>query len=225
MSTAFSLIAVAIGASSPAMAGLAVSEPLTAGGMLSEASRLLDAGRTEDALSLLRAVTGDRDSDTRLEAHFRLAKLDAALGRRRDAASRLRLILDERPDATPVRLELAGLLAAMGDYAAARRELRLGQAANLPPWIADDVDNFRDALMGNRPFGGAMRIGFVNDSNVNRATRADTLGTVLGEFVIDEGSKQTAGKGLSADVNAFYRIPIGNGHQFRVKGTAVARFQ
>jgi molecular chaperone DnaK len=53
----------------------------------------------------------------------------------REGAVLLREILDEKPDAARVRLELARLQAEMGNRAAAERELRAAEAAGLPPEV------------------------------------------------------------------------------------------
>ena len=112
-----------------------VAQNLFAADLFAFAEKAIAEQRFDDARTLLFALISDRDRDVRLEAEFRIAKLDAASGKSRDAAVRLRRILDERPDAQPVRLELAAQLAQMGDLAAARRELRYARAGFLPPEI------------------------------------------------------------------------------------------
>ena len=70
-----------------------------------------------------RALAGDPDIELRSEARFRLALMLAdRMGRVRDAAVELRRILDERPDAARVRLELARMDAMLGRLGAAERE-------------------------------------------------------------------------------------------------------
>ncbi len=186
---------------------------LVAGDLFALADLAIADGRTDDARTMLTALRQDRDADVRLEASFRLARLDAASGNMQEAAVRYRQILDERPDAQPVRLELAAHLAKMGDMGAARRELRYARAGELPSDVAQLVDRFSQTLRSSKPFGGSVQIGTVADSNINRATRADTLGTVIGDFILDAGAKEHSGYGLSIDSQTYGRVPLGS-HQF-----------
>ena len=198
-----------------------VAQNLFAADLFAFAEKAIAEQRFDDARTLLFALISDRDRDVRLEAEFRIAKLDAASGKSRDAAVRLRRILDERPDAQPVRLELAAQLAQMGDLAAARRELRYARAGFLPPEVAQLVDRFSQSLRSSKSFGGSVQFGTTADSNINRATRSDTLGTVIGDFTLDEDAKGKSGYGLSIDSQAYFRLPIG-AHRLTVTGSQSA---
>lgn len=188
---------------------------LTAADIFALSDQAIADQRATDARVLLAALLSDRDVEVRNEAAFRLAKIDAASGQLRVAAVRLRRILDEQPDAQPVRLELAALLAKMGDENAARREIRYARAGGLPPEVAQMVDRFSQTLRSSKPFGGSVQFGVLSDSNINRATRSDTLGTVIGDFTLDEDAKERSGQGLSIDSQTFGRLPIGR-HQLTV---------
>src|SRR6185369_6860231 len=102
------------------------------------------------------------------------------------AAVEMRRILDEQPGAARVRLELARIDAQLGNLSAARRELRAAQAAGLPPEVERAVRFYATALQASRPFGGSIELALAPDSNINRATRADTLGTVIGNFTLND---------------------------------------
>ncbi len=158
-----------------------------------------------------RALAMDASSNVRSEARFRLAKLAAAAGRKSEAADLLRQIIDERPDAQLARLELAGILAGQGDEQGALRQLRSVRSGRLPPEIARMIDRFSEALRGRKQFGGSFEIGFAPDSNINRATRSDTLGTVLGDFDIGEDGKAKSGTGLAVRGQVYRRFDIAEG--------------
>lgn len=166
-------------------------------------------GDERTAEAAYRALATDRDVEIRTEARFRLALMLARLGRLSAAALELRQILDEKPDAARVKLELAGLLVRMGDEQAARRLLRESQAAGLPPEVARMVDRFSAALRSRKPMGGTLELALAPDSNINRATRSDTLGTVLGDFALNRNARQRSGLGLSVKGQAFARAAIG----------------
>lgn len=180
-------------------------EQLTIRGDRYQASRILDL------------LARDPNIEVRSEARYRLALLLKNEGRSTEAAVLLRRILDEKPEASAVRLELARLLHALGDSDAALRELRAAQASGLPPAVARMVDRYSEALRAERPIGASLEVAIAPDSNINHATRSDTLGTVLGDFEIDEDSKARSGTGLSIRGHAYRRFPLGGDHQLLVR--------
>jgi outer membrane protein len=166
-------------------------------------------GDIATAERLYRSLTADRSLELRNEARFRLATLYVREHRYKDAGILFRQILDEQPNAQRVRLELANVLALLGDDASARRELRAARAGDLPTEVAAMVDRFSAALRSRKPVGGSVQIGVASDTNINRATRSDTLGTVIGDFILNEDAKAHSGLGLSFDGQGFGRVPVG----------------
>ena len=162
------------------------------------------------AEAIYRALSSNPARAIRNEARFRLARLLKARHQLTDAALLLRRILDEQPNAQPVRLELASVLVMMGDEAGARRELRAARAGQLPPAVARQVDRFSEALRARKSFGGTIDIGLASDSNVNRATRSDTLGTVIGDFTLDKNARAQSGQGLAVQGQVYRRLPLGS---------------
>lgn len=160
------------------------------------------------AEAAFRAVLADPDPAMRAEAGFRLARLIARDGRRTEAAVLLRQVLDQAPGAVPVRLELAGLLHQMGRPESALRELRALRTAELPANVARFVDRMSLALQAGKPFGVQLELALAPDSNINRATRSDTLGTVLGDFQVGEESQARSGVGAAVRGLAFARLPL-----------------
>jgi hypothetical protein len=133
-----------------------------------------------------------------------------------------RKILDEQPRAQRVRLELARTLDLLGDEPGARRALREAQAGGLPTEVARFVDLYSEALRAQKPFGGSIQLAIAPDSNINRATRSDTLGTVFGDFVLDEGARQRSGVGLAIGAQGYGRLRLGETANLlaRVSGSA-----
>jgi hypothetical protein len=189
----------------------AATRSLSAAQMFALAYEARDRGDASLAEAIYRAMFVDSSSDIRLEARFRLAKLEAKRGNLGRAAILLRQIVDQRPAAAPARLELAGLLERMGDKDGAWRQVRAIHAAGLPPNVARLVDRYSEALRAQRRFGASFEIALAPDSNINRATRSDTLGTVLGDFQIAEEGKARSGTGLSLHAQAYRRLPLGGG--------------
>lgn len=197
------MLIVVAGAAQQVVTGVPATE------LFGAADRARQAGRPDDAEVIYRALARDPDLEIRTEARFRLARLLAAGGRRREAATILRRLLDEKPDAAPVRLELARLLGELGDLTAAARELRQAQAAGLPPDVARVVDQYSAALRSFRPFGATLEVAIAPDSNVNRATRAETLDTVIAPLELSRDARAQAGIGARIGGQAFARVPVG----------------
>lgn len=182
---------------------------LSAINLLDMAGRAARVGRAADADQIYRSLEEDPDQDIRLEARFRRARLSIAAGHLHEAATLLRQILDERPTAQPARLELAAVLARIGDLAGARRELRSARAGQLPPEVARIVDRYSQALRAAKPFGGSLNVSLAADSNINRATRADTLGTIIGDFTLSDEARASSGVGAALDGQAYARLSLG----------------
>jgi hypothetical protein len=182
----------------------------TAGQMFDLAEQMVQRGKDDEADKVLELLSRDPDPQVRNEARFRRARMFKASGQLQPAALLLRRILDDKPDAAPVRIELAQLLDRMGDKDGAWRELRAAQAAGLPPAVARIVDRYSEAIRAQRPMGASFEFALAPDSNINHATRSDTLGTIFGDFDIDRKSKAKSGLGLSLRGQAFRRFGFGN---------------
>jgi hypothetical protein len=156
-----------------------------------------------------RALMSDPSVDIQLEARFRLALLESRNGKLETAALLLREVVDRRPNAARPRLELAGVLDRLGNKDGAWRQVRAIQASGLPPAVARLVDRYSEALRAARPFGASFEFGFAPDSNINRATRSSTLGTVFGDFDIDKDSKAKSGTGVELRGQTYRRFGLG----------------
>ena len=161
------------------------------------------------AESAYRALATNPDIEIRTEARFRLAMMLAdQLHRYSDAAIEFRKILDEKPKAARVRLELARMDALLGRPGAAARELRAAQASGLPPEVQQVVRFYSSALEAQKPFGYSFGVAIAPDTNINRATRSDTLGTIIGDFTLDNNAKAQSGIGLAVQGQGYFRRTI-----------------
>lgn len=200
-------VAAAIGGSPtplhvPATAALRpapTSVRLTASQLLGIVDRLIKSGRPDEAREMLALLAKDPDPDIRNEARYRQSLVLETKGRDREAAVLLRRIVDDKPDAAPVRLKLATMLTKMGDQDSALRELRAIRSADLPLQVARFVDRLAASLQATKPFGVHLEVAVAPDSNINRATRSETVGTVFGDFKLD----QEARSGIGASIRGF----------------------
>lgn len=189
------------------------------------ADRARDAGNYKTAEAAFRALADNPDIELRTEARFRLAMMFAdKLGKHRDAAILLRQILDEKPDAARVRVELARMQAQLGNLGAAGRELRAAQALGLPPEVEQIVRFYAAALNARRPYGFNLQLALAPDSNINRATRSETLGTIIGDFDLSEDARARSGVGLSAQGQAWGRLGVRNNVDMLGRASASGSF-
>src|SRR5262249_54206792 len=141
-------------------------------------------------------------------ARFRHGQMLAQQGDLAGAAALYRAILAEQPDAQRVRIELSALLSRMGDEGDARRELRHVDRGALPPEVRQVVNQFADALRSTEPVGGSFSIALAPDQNINRATRSDTLDTIIAPLQLSEDAKAQSGTGLEIGAQVYGRTPI-----------------
>jgi len=186
--------------------------------MLAISNRAVATGQEDLAIKLLTVLLGDPDLRVRNEARFRLAMLASRRKAWTTAGTMLRAILDEEPGAQRARLELARVQAEMGDLDGSRRTLRQAQAGELPPDVAKLVERFSAALRERKPFGLNVQLAFAPDSNINRATRSTTLGTILGDFDLDEDARSSSGIGLKLGTDAYYRRPLSDSLSLLARG-------
>lgn len=218
------LFLVTAGAIGLACAEPAPAEPVTvratAGQLFLIADKLVRDGRSDEAVSILAALSRDPNSDVRNEARFRQSLLLEAKGSDREAAVVLRRIIDERPDAVAARLKLASVLQRIGDEDSALRELRALRSADLPPVVAQFVDRLSASLQANRPLGFYLELALAPDSNINRATRSETLGTVFGDFILDQKAKSGIGVAVRGLTHA--SIPVTDALNLQVRASGEA---
>jgi tetratricopeptide (TPR) repeat protein len=179
--------------------------------MFELAAQLEKQGDSKQALTILSLLANDPNPDVRNEARYRQALLMEAGGRDQDAAVLLRQVLDAKPDAAGTRLKLATLLQKMGDEGAALRELRALRTIDLPPTVARFVDRLSASLQASKPLGFQVEVALAPDTNINRATRSDTLGTVLGDFTLDNESQAKSGVGAAIRGMAQARMRLTDG--------------
>ena len=179
---------------------------LTAQQLFAFADAARDRGDFATADAAYRALATNPSIDLRSEARFRLALMLAYRQHKlADAGVVLRQILDERPKAARVRLELARIDALLGHMGAADRELRAAEAAGLPPAVEQQVQFYAQALDAKRPVGGSLSVSLAPDSNINHATSSNTLNTIIGQFQLNNQAQAQSGVGLSSQAQGFVR--------------------
>ena len=188
----------------------AATRNLTAAQLFAFAAAAREHGDFKTAEAAYRALSEHGNIQLRAEARFRLGMMLADDEHHyREAAVEFRTILDENPHATRVRLELARMNALLGESAVAQRELRSAAADGLPSEVAQTIRFYANALEARRKIGGGFEIALALDSNVNRATRASSLGTVIGNFTLNPDAQASSGVGLTLRGQSFVRSRLG----------------
>lgn len=182
---------------------------LSAMQVMEAADRYRTGGRAADAERLLAGLVHDPDRQMRAEARFRMAQLREEGGNVHGAIASLRQLLLDQPEAQRPRLELARLLAFVGDDRGARRELRTASATGLPDDVALTVNRFQQALRSTRAFGGSVEVAVAPDSNINRATARDTVNTVIVPLKLDEDARARSGLGVTLGGQGYWRVGLG----------------
>lgn len=210
MTLGFLLLAAleAAQATAPAAPAPAAAQHLSAVDLFAVADRYRAVGEIAQATTIYDALARDPDADIRAEARFRKGMMLADAKRYEQAAEAFRTLLDEKPGAARVRLELARVLAAMGDESAARKQLRQAEAGGLPPDVAVTVDQFARVIRSPKHFGGSVELAVAPDSNVNRATQSRTLDTVIAPIVLSRDARRTSGVGLQPSGQAFAKLDL-----------------
>ena len=204
----FALMAAAAWTGTAHAGGGQSSRAATATDVLAIAENALRAGDQAAAEAAFTALLQDPAAEMRAEARFRLAKMWANAGRTTEAAVLLRRVLDDHPSAAPVRLEYAALLHKMGNDDAAFRQLRSLRTTDLPPNVARFVDRWSASMQARKPFGVQVELALAPDTNINRASRSDTLGTIYGDFTFDEDGQQKSGIGVAARGSIHRRMEV-----------------
>ncbi len=166
---------------------------------------LAAAGNLKQAESLLESLTHNRDADVRAEARFRLGNLRQNSGNLAGAVDAYAALLDEKPDANPVRLELARVLARLGREDAARSQLRRASSAGLPDDVARVVDQFQLALRSRKHTGASIEIGLAPDTNINHANSSATVTIGSTPFDLSPDAQARSGVGLTVASQGFWR--------------------
>ena len=204
------------------MAAAAAVANLSAPELFELADAARAAGRLDNAAAIYAALAKDPDERIRIEARYRLGVMWNNAGRPRDAATALRAATADAPDAPAIRIELAQALAALGDEDGARRELRQASATPLPADVAAEIDRFALALRSRARSGASVELALAPDSNINRATNARTLDTVLAPLVLSDAARAQSGLGVTGRAQGFMRLPLAPGLSLlpRVAGVA-----
>ena len=184
---------------------------MTAAEILETAEQMVLDHHYAEARPLLAAL--ENAPQYKFERRFLLGYLDVETGDLNGAISQFRTILRDDPGQTRVRLELARALMLKGDDLAAEHHLRIAaKDQNLPPEVAATIRFSRGVIRDRKMWHLNFNIGLAPDSNINGATRADTVDVVFGNdtipLTLNPDARARSGVGRLGDVSAGFRAKL-----------------
>ena len=215
--SAFLLLALPALAASPANIA-----PPPADATVAQAKSLIEGGKPEEALAVLRALSREEPHRTGILFQTGLAAI-AAAGRQGlsadarealldEAVAALRAILHDRSGLVRVRLELARAFFLKGEDSLARQHFERVLAGKPPAAVAANVNRFLALMRARQRWSGYFGIAIAPDSNINAASGSDIiyLDTAFGRlpFRRDAASKAQSGLGVSVWGGGEYEYPL-----------------
>lgn len=205
---------------------------------LAEAQALYDAGRFEEALTVLRPLTGSERLSADVVFLLGLSAIEASRhvpGNARDerdalldeAIAALRAMLVQRPDLVRVRLELARAFFYKGEDSLARRHFELVLAGDVPAAVKANVQGFLSRIRARRRWTAYLGASIAPDSNITGASDQETILIELGgvelPFERNPDEVETSGVGVQIWTGGEYQHPIGNRLRLRAGVDAFRR--
>ena len=182
---------------------------LSAAQLFDLADQMYTRGDRALAAEILRSLTRDKHPELRAEARFRLAAVLESMGDLEGAATALRQLLAEQPNANRARLELARILARMGKSGPAKSELAKAEKIGLPPEVEQNVRHFAASLLATKRRGLTLELTAGPDTNINRSTSSLFVDTIIAPFQLDPDARQQPGEGFSASARAYSLDALG----------------
>lgn len=165
-------------------------------------------GNRQAARAYYQALSADLSPTIREAAAIALARMDLADGDKQSAGIVIRRELDRQPKSLRLRLMLASVLVQTGEVESARHQLRSALALPLPPGLASRIGRYSDQLQTQQPISANLSVAVAPDSNINSATSADKIGTVIGDFQLTDDSKARSGFGLALGGDVVRRFDL-----------------
>lgn len=179
-------------------------ERLSAQDVLTIVGRLIDAGRYDDALALLRRLEADGAGG--IERDFLDGMLALARKDYHRAEAMFRRILQGNPSLVRVRLELARTLFLERKDEEADYHFKLAIAARPEPAVIINIGRFREAIRVRRAWRFNINLGIAPDSNINSATNTERVEILGLPFQLSPDARARSGTGIIAGADASVRL-------------------
>ena len=180
---------------------------------VNQARMLIESGRHQAALKMLRPLAAARADLTDIRfliglAAIAVADKDPKTALLSEAIAALRAILVEYPQLTRVRLELARAFFLKGDDDLSRQHFERVLAGNPPSAMAANIRRFLYTIRARRRWSGYLSVNIEQNDNINNGSDTETIYLFGLPFVVNEQSRPRAGTGLSLATGAEYQRPL-----------------
>ena len=182
-----------------------------------EARTLLQAGRFEEALAILRPLARSHPQRTDILFLVGFAAMESALrledGADRDAlldeaVASLHSILVDQPGLVRVRLELARAFFLKGEDRLARRHFERVLAGDVPEAVAANVRRFLAQIRARRNWSVYLGAALAPDSNIGASSDEEIIYIYSLPFRRDSDELTTSGVGLQVWTGGEYEHPL-----------------
>jgi hypothetical protein len=182
---------------------------LSAEQVLHTAEKLVLERKFTEAGPLIAAL--ENAPQYKMQREFLIGYVDAETGDLDGAIGQFRTILRDHPEQTRVRLELARALMLKGQDFSAEHHLRLAaKDQGLPPEVAATIRSQRGVLRDRRTWHFDFNFGLAPDTNINSATRSDSVDVVFGGGTIplnlDPDARAKSGVGRTGGFSGGVRL-------------------
>lgn len=171
---------------------------------------LWSQGRIAEMMPFLAAMRKDPQAGAQLALYEGLLAAHDKDWKR--ATRHFRVALNDQPEWTRARLELARALYNQGQMGAADYHFRLAQNDSLPPDIARVVKDYRQSIRAQKNWDVSLQIGIAPDTNINSATSARTLVfpgfSSTAQFALSPDARSKTGIGQTLESTGRVRLKL-----------------
>lgn len=156
-------------------------------------AELIEEGRFEEAYALARSHRNDLEGEILFDFYYGVAAIHT--DRVHEGVFALERVIMRRPGFARARLELARGYFLLEEDRRARDHFDAVMAQEPPAPVQATIDDYMQAMRQRADrystvVRGHVEVGGGHDSNVNSATSADTVDSVLGPLVLDDEGKE-----------------------------------
>lgn len=195
---------------------------------VAQARALVDAGRFEEALPILRRSLASAPPATIDDVRFLIGLAATGAGERAadekakqalfaEAIAAYHAMLVARPGLVRVRLELARAFFLKGDDDLARAHFERVLASGPAPAVAANIRVFLAQIDGRRRLSGYLSVAMAQDSNITSTNAGPTVVYIFGlPFTLDEEREQHSGYGVAISGGGEYQHPLARDWRWRL---------